>query len=423
MSSSAINPYFNLMMIRNAEMFFGRTRLLGDLYKIVVHRQSASLLGPHKIGKSSLLWCATLPEIRAKFPVDFSRYIFVFLDLREYLRKTSEDFFQSVSKAIVAQGAQMNVTLYTIGKGEDAFSNILDQVEEHDFFPVLLMDAFDRVTLNEQFDFEFFEFLRAHASMGRVSYITASISPLYKVCHRGITGSPFFNIFYNYSLEALKPEEASKLISIPGERVGMPFSDSEVTLVLKLAGRHPFFIHRVCHVLFEDKLLHQGSEVNEQLLKLLAYDDLWPHFQDTWKDLSETQQIQLLDEVQMKGNQQPAFPELSESMLFRQFVRSTYRTQFFQMTATDLETALDKIDDLTILGESKLKLMQAVYNRLQHDTIPIITKKGMASRTNVHISISLGFSKSKYYQERKKAIKALLNVLFDIERASIVVDE
>lgn len=452
------NPYYNKATIRELDMFFGRRDLLRRVYEMVVHRQSASLVGPRGIGKSSLLWCTSLPQVQADFPFDLSRHIFVFLDLREYLQKTCEDFFQSVSKAIIAQGTKAGLVLRMEGWGEDAFSNVLDQVAEQDFFPVLLLDAFDKVTLNNHFDLEFFEFLRAHASMGLVSYVTASIAPLYEVCHRGVAGSPFFNIFYPYPLESLTLEEAQDLITVPTQQVGIPFTDAEAALVLHLAGRHPFFIQRVCYTLFEEKSLQAGGEIDEQRLRKLAYRDLLPVFEDTWKQLSEKQHMLLLDEVQQKGKQQRELPELSESAFFRQFVRDTCQTELFRLTANELEHALDKINDPRALGDANLRLMKTVTRRLKRDTGPSIVEKGMVIREvlneaferlrdgairvdsapelmfynilyyryfkyrmkNEQIAARLGITSIRtYFRERGRAIESLLDILFEMERTHI----
>ncbi len=353
----------------------------------------------------------------------------------------------------------MGLTLYSEGKGEDEFSSILDQIEAQGFFPVLLLDAFDKVTLNEQFDAEFFEFLRAHASRGLVSYVTASIAPLYEVCHRGISGSPFFNIFYNYKLEALTPEEARELIITPSLNAGMPFTNTEVELILRLAGRHPFFIQRVCYLLWEAKLLQTAGKIDMQHLKSQAYEELLPVFSDIWEQLSEPNQKLLQDEAQQKRNQQRVFPELSESALFRQFVRVTCQMGLFRMTIDKLEEALNTFDDVTALGEVDLRLMKTVSQRLSNDGIFSTREKGVVIREvlsealerlrgsgirmdsspewrlynilyyryfkyhlkNEHIAARLGFTSIRqFYRERNKALAALLNVLFDMERRSEV---
>jgi len=444
-------------MIQDPEMFFGRTDLLRRVYETVAHRQCASIVGLRGVGKSSFLWYASLPEVQARFPSDLSRHIFVLLDLRGYLRKTCEDFFHKVSKAIIAGGKKQGLTLQSDGKGEDEFSSILDQIKEQDFFPVLLLDAFDKVTLNEHFDPEFFEFLRAHASMGLVAYITATIAPLYEVCHRGIAGSPFFNIFYTYYMEALTPEEARELITTPAERAGMPFSNSEITSILKLAGRHSFFIQRVCHLLYQEKLQQDTDEIDVQHLKIQAYKELSPVFKDIWEQLSETDQRRFLDEMQRRGNQQRDLPELSQSELFRQFVRKSYQGNLFQLCFEDLEEALEKIRDVKALGDTNLHQMQIVSQRLGNNVLPSATEKGMAVRdvlreaferlqansiradaapewlfynilyyryfkyhlTNDNIAKRIGFSVRQYYRERDKAIEVLLNVLLDLEHSSV----
>src|SRR5690349_8825649 len=116
------NPYFNKAIIRNQEMFFGRRDVLRQIYEKVIYHQSVSIVGPRSIGKSSLLWYASLPEVQAKFPFDLSHHIFVLIDLRIYLSKTGEDFFHHVSMLITAQGAKLGLTLYNQGRGKYEFS-------------------------------------------------------------------------------------------------------------------------------------------------------------------------------------------------------------------------------------------------------------------------------------------------------------
>ena len=460
MKSWPSNPYFNVATIRNADMFFGRTRLLRCFYEALVKRQSVSLVGPHNIGKSSLLRCACLPEVQARFEFDLSRHVMVFLDLREYLQKNGADFFGAVCKHIIAQSRGL-LALQSSGSSEDEFSHILDQIAEQDLYPVLLMDAFDNITRNKHFGPEFLSFLRAQASMGKVSYVTASITPLYEVCHRGIADSPFFNIFYTYALESLTEEEARELITAPAERVGVLFTEAETEWVLALAGRHPFFIQRVCHFLFEEKLQQNNGKIDERRVRNQAYRDLLPHFKDMWERLSKTQQVLLQDEAQQKGIQQRELPELSASAFFRLFVRDTCKVGIFQMTPEELDNALDSIDDPKALGESNLRLMGIISKRLKREaeqaTPPSTVEKGMAIREvlneaferlrgsgvradsasewkyynilyyryfkyhmkNDQIAARLEFtSPRQYFRERRKAIEALLNILLKMEVSS-----
>ena len=457
MLASLSNPYYHLAAIRT-DMFFGRTNLLRRFYAAIANRQCISLVGPRHIGKSSFLQCARQPEMQARFGFDQSRYIFVFLDLRKYLRKTCEDFFHLVGQEIIAQSRDVpGLTLHADGEGEDEFSRILEQIGEQRFFPVLLLDAFDNIVFNEHFDPEFFAFLRAQATMGEVSYVTATIVPLYEGHHRGIAGSPFFNIFHTYQLEAFTDDEARALIALPAQRVKMPFTEAEITWILKMAGRHPFFIQRVCYFLFEEKLIHSNGQIDERYIRKLVYNDLNPHFADTWENLSKTDQAILQDEAQQEENHSRKLPELTESALFRQFVLNISQKELFQINTQELEIALDKMNDPVALGETNLRLLKIVSQRLKKDMLPSTIEKSMVIREilneaferlhgngsqadsasnwklynilyyryfryhlkNEQIAARLEFnSLRQYYRERNRAINALLDILLEMERAA-----
>jgi hypothetical protein len=459
MDNLQLNPYSNKRVTLDLDMFFGRAALLRNLYEMLYYHQSISIVGSRSIGKSSLLWCASLSQTQARFSFDFSRFIFVFLDLHDYLRKTCEDFFQSISEAIIAQCKKANLSLKEDDSvsGEEKFSNILEQIVEKGSFPVLLLDAFDKVTTNKHFDPEFFMFLRSQATRGFVSYVTATLVPLQEVCHREIVGSPFFNIFYTHKLGALSDEEAWDLINDPASRANLPFTQEEASMVLTLAGRHPFFIQRVCFVLYNYKRERGDNPINERTLKRLAYEELLPHFEDIWTELAEHQRLQLIDEARQKHHQDRILPELSESALFRHFVRQTCEIMLFRMTIDDLEKALKMLNNVMELSKTDLGLMKIVTHRLQYKLMPSSRDKGAVIRdvlhqafetlrgqgvrsdsnpewiyynildyryfgsrkslTNQQISARLGCTSIRqYYREREKAIQILYEALLTIEK-------
>jgi hypothetical protein len=459
-----MNPYYDMTAVRNPDMFFGRTNLLRSLYSAITHHQCISLVGSRHIGKSSVLRCMHRPEIYTRFGYDLSRYVLVFIDLREYLQKTCADFFNSVSKKIVSKCRDQLELELLPGGGQDQFSDLLDQIQEQGFHLALLMDAFDNVTRNSLFDMAFFAFLRAQASMEKVSYITASIAPLHTVCHRDIQGSPFFNIFSTYTLESLTYEEARDLVMVPARRAGLPFKESEADWVLKLAGRHPFFIQRVCHFLFEEKLLKKNV-ADRSSVRSRAYEDLLPHFEDAWERLSEEEREILKGEARHTGSSEREQPELSESMLFRRFVRNRYNLQLFNMTPDEVEKVLDKINDMKVLGESDLRHLRIVSGRLKqegaNENALLAHERGIAVREvldeaferlrgngirrdtapdwklynilyyryfknhlkNEQIVARLELSTRQYFRERNKAIEALFNTLLAMETAETKNDE
>ena len=457
MATASSNPYYDMAAVRNPEMFYGRTRLLGTLFSALANRQCISLIGSRGIGKSSVLQYMKLEAVQKQYGFDLSRHILSFIDLREYLHKTSDDFFDMVSKHVIAQcQGRLEVTVAGL-QGSDEFSEVLEQVAGQGFHTVLLMDAFDSITRNDNFDPEFFSLLRALAGAGSVSYVTASIAPLYEVCHRGIQDSPFFNIFATCRVEPFSLEDARKLIMEPSHRSGCPFTPSDAEWIISQAGRHPYFIQRICSALFEEKAVQGDVSTDRGNVRTRAYEELFPLFDYLWERLSEVQSQALKDEARREESQRRDIPELSESALFRAFVREKCNIQLFQMTEETVEKVLDKIEDTRFLGESDLRYMKVVAMRLKTASAPTLVERGIAIREvlnaaleqlrgsgtrrdgasdwrlynilyyryfkyqlkNEQISARLQFTSIRqYYRERNKALAAFLNVLFEMEASS-----
>jgi AAA-like domain len=449
------NPYYDLAAVRDPiMMFFGRVHELRRILSAIANKQSISLVGSLHMGKSSTLHCVCLPEIQQRFELDLSHHLLVLIDLRDYFQKTSHDFFTTVSDQIIAQNRGRVMLVRSAERGEGEFSSLLDQIKEQRFHLVLLMDAFDNVTRNKQFSPEFFSFLRAKATQGKVSYVTASLASLDKVCHQGIEDSPFFNIFSICNLEPLLPEEAKALITKPAEQAGLPFTQAEVAWILARAGRHPFYLQRLCHYVFEEKSFYPSQEIDRQRVTKQAYHDLLPHFEATWIRLPEPQQELLKDEAQSPGtHRREQLPELSESALFRRFVRRTCQLRLFEMTQAALENILDDIDNTRALGDSDLKQLKLVSQHMKKGAFPSTVERGFAVREVLNealermratttrsdsapdwklynilyyryfrhhlkheqIAARLGYSTRQYYRARKTAIETLLNMIIEME--------
>lgn len=447
-------PYYEMSGVHHPQMFVGRAELLRRLFDAVANKQSISLVGPVRIGKSALVQHICRPEVQQQFAdrYDLRHYLFVLIDLGEYLYKTSEDFLRTVSERIVAQ-SDGKLQLPDEEHAADVFSTVLQQAVQRGFHTVLLMDAFDNVVKNKSFDPSLLEFLRSLAIAGEVSYVTTSIAPLPEVCHAALVGSPFFNIFGSYALGTLTREEADQLVREPSRLAGCPFTDAEIEWVLSLAGRHPFFIQRVCYFLFEEKIGRKGvADLNK--VKGQVYNDFLPHFNYIWESLTTAEQDQFMREERLAVHlQQREFPELSESDLFRDFVLEKTGTYSFQLTTQELEKALQHIGDPLHLGASHLGDLTSVAKRLKGrsaSTVEVgkaireILKEacerlcGEGTRTdmaldwlsynilhyryfrnrrlsNEHIAARIGFSTRQYYRERSKALEDLLNVLLEME--------
>ena len=447
------NPYYSTSTLHNTKMLFGRILLLRRIYSALANRQSISLVGLRHMGKSSLLHCLRQPEMLEQFEYDFSHYIFVLIDLREYLDKKSEDFFAAVSRQIILQSRGRLKKLSQGHGNEHEFSSLLDQISEQKFHTILLMDAFDNVIRNSNFDLSFFSYLRSQATLGKVSYVTATIAPLNKVCHSSIEESPFFNIFSKHVLQPLAPDDAYALATQPAIQAGLPFTEQEVTCALDLAGHHPFFIQRVCYVLFEEKYRLHGAQVDCDHFTALAYAELEPYFESIWERLESKQQDVLKNWVLFKSSSNSEIPELSASSLFRRFVFEKFAQQRYTPTLEVVENALETLQNPSALGETDLQHLSIVSLRAKHAALTP-TEKGVAIREvlteafdrlrgsgyrkdtepawkaynilyyryfkyhlkNDLIIARMEFTSNRqFFRERKKAIEALYNILLEME--------
>ncbi|HEY4034405.1 MAG TPA: ATP-binding protein [Ktedonobacteraceae bacterium] len=458
------NPYGHLTAIRDPKLFVGRTHELRRLYASINDQQCISIVGTRRIGKSSILCCMQLPEMQERYAseYDLSKHILVFVDLGEFVQKTRDDFFNHIATQLVVQCKDHLPLEMPSRSNADGFSDLLDEIKETKFHPVLLLDAFDTITRNPQFDPNFFTFLRAQANRGRVSYVTASIASLDKFCHPDIVGSPFFNIFSLCHLGPLMEKETQQLITTPTHNSECQFTEDEVKRVVHLAGRHPFFINRVCYWLFEEKWYKDYASERAMLkyVKDLAHEDLLPHFEHIWNASLDTEQREdLKEEARRKEVKQRRMPELSESALFRKFVRNTCNIKSAQITGKHLEKVLENLNDAKVLGESHLIDLDVVYMRAQSEPSPHLPlQKGLivrkilceaferlrpnemqtdmsvvwrlynildysyfkphANMNNEQIAARLGISLRQFYRERGRAIELLLNTLIEMETST-----
>lgn len=386
MQTQLTNPYQALKPINDPRMFFGPASVVRRIYSALEGDHSVSLVGLRHAGKTTLLRCMSHPAIQQQYGYDLSRHFFVYIDVRNWLRKSCDDFFDIVSTAIIAASrGRLNYLTLPARSGGDRYRAVLEQVKEQGFHTVLQLDAFDDITRNPAFDPEFFMFLRAQASEGLLSYITASIAPLNQICHPAIKGSPFFNIFAVRPIEPLAQSEGRDLVLVPSRQAACAFTEEEAEWVMKLAGRHPFFIQRVCYYLFEEKSQHRASGVNKRRVARQAYDELSSHFAYIWEELNPDQQAFLKEEAQRKGFLERQMPELSESSLYRQFVRHTCHLSFFHMDVDDviaeLRETLKQLDKPGVLGNSMLRHFKLVLARLEHiEEAPSTFEKGLAVR-------------------------------------------
>lgn len=456
------NPYYDYSSVRDLDMFFGRREILQAIFAACKQRQCFSLVGTRKIGKSSVLMHMQSIELQRRLGVDrdLQHHIFIYIDMRNYLQHTLSDFFQELSAQIVMHAPE-HLVLHPAGeKSHETFTRNLQDLHGAGYHLVLMMDVFDKVEDEQQFGPNFFSFLRAPSTKGWISYITASLKPLYLISPIEAASSPFFDNFKVGYLGALSQEEARQLVTVPAERAGLPFDESEKSWMSEVAGRHPFFLQVTGQQLFEEKARQaaSGRPIDYQAVTQRIYDELFPYCDRIWNELLPEQQRELKQETRQSAGSRQRLDELSECVLFRRYVREQSRQVHGNrargqagFTVKNLKEALTRLDDRAFLQNSPLAELCALDS--QHDGGRAATyRRGQLlqeylrqafermkpegarsdhapewrlyntlyyhyftkSITNDQAAARLGISLRQFYRDQERALQALIQELLDV---------
>ena len=204
-----------------------------------------------------------------------------------------------------------------------------------------------------------------------------------------------------------------------------------------------------------EQKISDESAVDLKYVSQQIYEQLHPHFNYTWEHMDERQQELLQWEARREQASQRKLPVFSECSLFREFVRNVGSVDLTSITIDDLCKIMDELSDLRFLGESKLGYLNLVYMQVQDgDSISTIEKGAIVDKLlqsaveqlrptgapqnaesdwrlyniliwrhrdkiqNEEIAARLGIGLRHFYRERKRAAKALLQVLMRMEIAS-----
>ncbi len=444
------NLYLSNQIVHDPEKLVGRGDLLRRIYAVIEVKGSIALVGPPNIGKSSVLSCLRCKELQQRYGGAYAeklpRYIFVYVDMRVEARRSWEGFFNRLNKAIVNQ-SQNSVNLEGISnEGSEGFTLLVDEITDQGYRLVLLLASFEKLRENGRLSGQLPTFLRAEAR--RVSYVVASTLPLSEIFPKEPLSSPFYNIFNGYEkVGGLAPADARTLIVRPAKNAKTPFSEEEIDWILKQAGTHPFFLWRVCQVLFDMKARVSMSLVDLDVAGEAAYQMLYTHFSSLWDTMSERQQEELSHELRKQEAQM-----FYGSALFRRFVE----VQFAKETVIQLEEikdALKKLSDLSLLGKSRLRHLKIVTKQFDGNARPSHSELGLTLRTvlteawnclkgqgqrsdlapdweaynilyyscfkhhmkNNVICARLAMSPRTYYRSKNEALKKLLQALQELE--------
>jgi hypothetical protein len=229
------NPFFYGGRVEPGS-FIGRKEVLRDIFNCLEtahtgQMQSVSVVGPHRMGRSSLLcYIAGRYALHLKTP---AAYRIAYISLHDAECQTPGELLRKILK-------ELRINLKS-GKNVSAseFQQTLAQLKKQNIHPVVCLDEFEELIQTSAFNNDFFDSWRFLMSDSVIAFVIASAQPLYKLVAPGKYTSSFFNIFTVVELGEFTPEDVEQLIQ-RGRVCDRPFTDEDVKHMRLLGGRHPY---------------------------------------------------------------------------------------------------------------------------------------------------------------------------------------
>jgi AAA+ ATPase superfamily predicted ATPase len=373
------NPFDYPTTIRDPRNFIGREDVLERIFGLLKKRQNVSLVGSKRIGKTSLLTCLKSNGVQEKFHFDGTKFLFLSLDLQRRSMRKHVDLFDDINFILREQSLGYS-SEEGAGKDEE-FLALLSNFQERGLHPVLMIDTFDEIGRYEQVDANMLSVLRWGGTHGQISYVTASVERMDKIFKPLLLPnslvSAFENIFCTIKLRPFHPHEAAALLNGFSQREGLPFTEKEVSWIIKLAGHHPYLLQHVAAVLFEEKRTRKAEKMNLSLLRKEAQQNLSSHFEECWNMLSSDERQKLIEEVQEGEYEESDHPELIVSALFHTYLQETKKLETEpDLNPDELKKLLNHVNELGVLGESSLAKLPFITAQIEQQGATTVIARG-----------------------------------------------
>jgi hypothetical protein len=310
------NPYIFRGPVHDERMFFGRIHELQEIAAFLNGNQSISIIGPRKIGKTSLLFHLMRSSTWSKVGLTFD-FLFVYLDCEVLGEGSHEDIFGQFAAEIISALEERRLpTEPALDKAVEkpsrlTFEKAVRRLNQRNLRVVLILDEFERLSTNPNLDVNFFNALRSAASRYQLIFLTGSASPLIQLTYadksREILSSPFFNIFAQQFLGLLPESEARLLINIPSQSGGLLITQETADFLYELAGGHPFCLQVSCFHACESTA--GQDDIRERTMR-----EMEANFKYYWRNLSQLEQETLI-------NLSDVLPRLSEDTTLAYILR------------------------------------------------------------------------------------------------------
>ncbi len=292
------NPFFHRGAIRRASFFHGRHNEVEQILGLLRNGQSVSLIGPRRIGKSSILLHLCRPAVREQFRLQPPQVLFVMLDCQELGGSPPEEVYEALLMGLVDAAGDAGLELAPARQPGTyrALDRALHQISKQDIPVVVLLDEFELLAANEHLTPYFFARLRGLTTKYGLAFLTTSQRPLFAItAEEEILSSPFFNIFVTLPLGLFSHEEAVTLFDDRLKPSSISFSPDLINHLLDLVGPHPFFLHIAGYHAFQEVVDTRTRSVKMEYVTTDEPIEIEAesHLGYLWHNLSDEEQIAL----------------------------------------------------------------------------------------------------------------------------------
>ena len=294
------NPFYHRGPIRESTYFCDRERETEQIASLLRVSQSVSIVGPRRIGKTSLLYFLLAPEVRAAHGLLAPQYAFACMDAQGAGQSSASEVYALLLDALRDALAQCHIEAQALAEANSPDYHLLDTtlkwLNQRGTTVAFFIDEFELLAANRNLDPSFFSGLRGLATRYSVSYLLASQRPLISLVYAddSVLSSPFFNIFMTVPLGTFDDRAACDLLHtlLAKAQTGLP--EPALQAVLELAGPHPFFLQVAAYHAYE--LARCAAPWDEQITMQLAelfYQEAHPHYLYAWRNLTELERYAL----------------------------------------------------------------------------------------------------------------------------------
>jgi hypothetical protein len=290
--TSLHSPFIYGRALSPAE-FSGRLSELNHVAGRLFTGQSIAVIGQPHIGKTSLLEFMSDAHARhRRFEEMFAKNFFVFLDvLAAQGIRVQSDFWKYVLAPL--RNSEFSIPYENAaqeGYNNFALEQVFDQLALGGRRLILMLDEFDTLlshpVLNNP---DFYGGLRtlasrspgfalviaARRSLDQLNQLTQQLNP---------HGSPYFNVFTEIQLGALRPEALSTLLDLGGDHI----TNVDRAFIGRVSGGHPYLAQAAAAMLWD---AHEDGLTGRERYRVAGqnlYRQVRPHFSDTWGFWSNT---------------------------------------------------------------------------------------------------------------------------------------